>query len=109
MQYNYDIKFGMLHVHENEISLRKWSGCIAHLRILEGTLPAVLYANEFSFSEPGSCIQQPADRCQKSLKETGTWYRDFKISRSKSAAVLFTNKRKSVLRLYDNIFLIRKN
>jgi len=34
----YGIKFGLLQVRENAISLRKWSGCIALLRILEGTL-----------------------------------------------------------------------
>ena len=32
-------KFGMLQEHENEVSLRKWSGGTAHLRTLEGTLP----------------------------------------------------------------------
>jgi len=32
MRYVYDIKFGMLQVRENEISLRKWSGGIAQLR-----------------------------------------------------------------------------
>jgi len=35
----YDIKFYMLQVRENEISLRKWSDSAAHLRTLEGTLP----------------------------------------------------------------------
>jgi len=30
----------MLHVRKNEISLRQWSVCTAHLRTLEGTLPA---------------------------------------------------------------------
>jgi len=35
----HDIKFGMLQVRENEISLRKWFGGTAHLRSLEGTLP----------------------------------------------------------------------
>jgi len=38
MRYIYDIKFGMLQVRKNEISLRKCSGSSAHLRILEGTL-----------------------------------------------------------------------
>jgi len=33
-----DIKFGMLQVCGNEISLCKWSGGIAYLRTLEGTL-----------------------------------------------------------------------
>ena len=32
-------KFGMLQVRENEISLRKWPGGIAHLRTLEEMLP----------------------------------------------------------------------
>jgi len=31
-------RFGMLQVHENEISLRKWSGGRTQLRTLEGTL-----------------------------------------------------------------------
>jgi len=35
MRYIYDIKFGMLQVRENEISLRKWSaGGAAQLRTL---------------------------------------------------------------------------
>jgi len=38
MRYIHDIKFGMLQVRKNEISLRKCSGSSAHLRILEGTL-----------------------------------------------------------------------
>jgi len=33
-----DIKFEMLQVRENEISLRKWSGGTAQLRTVEGTL-----------------------------------------------------------------------
>jgi len=27
----YDIEFGMLQVHENEISLRKWSGVVLRM------------------------------------------------------------------------------
>jgi len=38
MRCIYDIKFGMLQVRKNEISLRKCSGSSAHLRILEETL-----------------------------------------------------------------------
>jgi len=38
MRYIYDIKFGMLQVRKNEISLRKCSGSSANLCILEGTL-----------------------------------------------------------------------
>jgi len=38
MRCVYDIKFGMLQMHKNEISLRKCSGSSAHLRTLEGTL-----------------------------------------------------------------------
>jgi len=34
----YDIKFGMLQVRENDISIRKWSGGTAHLRSLERAL-----------------------------------------------------------------------
>jgi len=36
--YIYDIKFAMLQMRENEISLRKLSGGIAQLRTVEGTL-----------------------------------------------------------------------
>jgi len=36
--YPYDIKFEMLQMRENEISLRNWSGSTAHLLTLEGTL-----------------------------------------------------------------------
>jgi len=39
MRYMQDIRFGMLQVRENEISLRKCSGGAAQLRTLEGTLP----------------------------------------------------------------------
>jgi len=35
-----DIKFGMMQVRENEISLRKWSAGTAQLLTLEGTLGA---------------------------------------------------------------------
>jgi len=38
MQYIYDIKFRMLQVRENEISLRKWSDGNPHLRTVKGTL-----------------------------------------------------------------------
>ena len=38
MRYIYDIKFGMLQVRKNEISLRKCSGGSAQLCTLEGTL-----------------------------------------------------------------------
>jgi len=38
MRYICDIKFRMLQVRKNEISLRKCSGGSAHLRTLEGTL-----------------------------------------------------------------------
>ena len=38
--YIYDIKFGMLQVRENEISLCKWSAGTAHLRTSNGTLVA---------------------------------------------------------------------
>jgi len=36
--YVYDIKFGMLQVRENDISLRKWSGGAVQLRTLRETL-----------------------------------------------------------------------
>ena len=38
MRCIYDIKFGMLQVRKNEISLRECSGSSAHLRTLKGTL-----------------------------------------------------------------------
>ena len=38
MRYVCHIKFGMLQVRKNEISLRKCSGSSAHLRTSEGTL-----------------------------------------------------------------------
>jgi len=38
MRCLYDIKFGMLQVRKNDISLRKFSGSSAHLRTLEATL-----------------------------------------------------------------------
>jgi len=38
MRYIHDIKFGMLQVRKNEISLRRCSGSSAHLRTLEGRL-----------------------------------------------------------------------
>ena len=38
MRYIYDIKFRMLQVRKNEISLRKCSGGSAQLRTSEGTL-----------------------------------------------------------------------
>jgi len=39
MRYIHDIKFGMLEVRENEISLRKWSGGTAHAQLKEGAQP----------------------------------------------------------------------
>jgi len=38
MRCIYDIKFGLLQVHKNEISLRKCSVAFAQLRTLQGTL-----------------------------------------------------------------------
>jgi len=42
-------RFGMLQVHENEISLRKWFGGTAHLRTLEGTLVLALLVVKQNF------------------------------------------------------------
>jgi len=39
--YIYYIKFGMLQVRENEISLRKWSLVVLRMRTLEGTLDSI--------------------------------------------------------------------
>jgi len=41
MRCVHDIKFRMLQVRENEISLRKWTGGTAQLRTLEVALTAV--------------------------------------------------------------------
>ena len=43
MRYIYDVEFGMMQVRKNEISQRKWSGSIAQLRTLEGTLPMTMH------------------------------------------------------------------
>jgi len=51
MRFKEDLKFGMLQVRENEISLRKWSDGTAHLRTVEGTLIAV----HFLESQPNAC------------------------------------------------------
>ena len=54
----------------------------------------MLYA-DFSFWESGSRIRQLNDLCQQSLTKVEKWCDKwgFQISQSKSAAVLFTNKR----------------
>ena len=54
-----------------------------------------LYADDFSFLESGSCIRHVNDLCQQSLTKVEKWCDKwgFQISQSKSAAVLFTNKR----------------
>jgi len=41
MRCVYDIKFGILQVRKNKISLRKYSGVSAHLRTLEETSDVV--------------------------------------------------------------------
>jgi len=50
------IKFGMLQVRENEISLRKWAGGTAQLRTLEGTLIDVKYNIAFTATAVASKI-----------------------------------------------------
>jgi len=61
VRYICDIKFGMLQVRKNEISLRKCFGSSAHLRTLEGTLitteSARFHNNESEPSEPKSKIR----------------------------------------------------
>jgi len=42
MRYIYDIKFGILQVRKNEISLRKCSGCSAQLRRCSGNSALVV-------------------------------------------------------------------
>jgi len=53
----YDIKFTMLQVRENEISLHKWSGDSAHFRILEGTLVRESAQFHNNYSEPKSQVR----------------------------------------------------
>jgi len=56
MRYIYDIKFGILQVRMNEISLRKCSGSSAHLRTLEETLVISGSARFDNDSEPQSQV-----------------------------------------------------
>jgi len=56
MRYIYDIKFGILQVRMNEISLRKCSGSSAHLRTLEETLVISGSARFDNDSEPKSQV-----------------------------------------------------
>jgi len=55
MRYIHDIKFGMLQVRNNEISLRKCSGGSAQLRTLEGTL---VTRESARFDNNDSCCEQ---------------------------------------------------
>ena len=57
---------------------------------------SALYADDFCFWESGSDIQLLEARCQESLSKVATWCINsgFCISPSKSAAVLFSRKRK---------------
>jgi len=59
MRCIYDIKFGMLQVHKNEISLRKCSGSSAQLRTFEGTLMVAKESARFhnNDSEPKSQVR----------------------------------------------------
>ena len=56
--------------------------------------PAALYADDFCFWECGSNITLLNQLCQRSLFKVCNWCEEcgFKISRTKSAAVLFTRK-----------------
>jgi len=58
----YNVKFGMLHVRENEVSLRKRLGGTAHLRTIEGTRMAG-WAISGPWATCGSpqCFQWPAE------------------------------------------------
>jgi len=54
----YNIKYGILQMPKNEISLRKCCGSYAHLRILEGTLVAGESARfDSNDSEPKSQVR----------------------------------------------------
>jgi len=60
MRCVYDIKFGMLQVHKNAISLRKCSGGSAQLLTLEGTLvtrESARFDNNHYDSEPKSQVR----------------------------------------------------
>jgi len=58
MRCLYDIKFGMLQVSKNKISLRKYSGGSAHLRTLEETLVTKEFArSDNNDSEPKSQVR----------------------------------------------------
>jgi len=65
---------------------------------LLGTIssPSALYADDFCLRESGSNIKQLEHICQKSLSKINDWSNEsgFKISASKTAAVLFTKKTK---------------
>jgi len=54
MRYTYDIKFGMLQVRKNEISLHKCRGSSVHLHTSEGTLVTRESAQVESGIEPKS-------------------------------------------------------
>jgi len=58
------------------------------------TSPAALYADDFSFWECGSDITLLNQMCQRSLFKVCNWCEEcgFKISSTKSAAVLLTRK-----------------
>jgi len=58
------------------------------------TSPAALYADDFCFWKCGSDITLLNQLCQRSLFKVCNWCEEcgFKISRTKSAAVLFTGK-----------------
>jgi len=71
--------------------------------------PIAFYANDFSFWESGSSIKQLNDLC---LAKVAEWRvrSEFKISQSKSTAVLFTTKRKCQeisLKRYEEIIPIK--
>jgi len=57
MYIQYDVKFGMLQVHKNEISLRKCSGAFAQLRTSEGTVVIRESARHDNDCEPKSHVR----------------------------------------------------
>jgi len=60
--------------------------------------PSALYADDCCFWESGSNIEQLYHLCQTSLNKIAAWCTKwgFRVSPSKSAAVLFTEKRKTI-------------
>ena len=73
MRYVYDIKFGMLQVRKNEISLRECSGSSAHLRTLEETL-VIRKSARFDNND-----SEPTSQVSKEMPKLGSFSSQKKI------------------------------